>query len=750
MLEEDNRVSEFADLLRVARKAAGLTQEELAERSGLSVRGISDLERGSRRTPRRDTFDLLAQALNLTAKQRKDWELARRPQSPNQSWPQDSKVPLPALIGRAVEISALRAGLESALQENSQVILVAGEPGIGKTRLAEEIARYANARGYISCWGRCFHGAGASAFWPWIHALRALIEHLEPEQVRDLIDNRTIELIHMLPELRTILADRAHSGTANDSSALQMMDSVSVLLQRLSRSRPLLIILDDLHWADHSSHLLLEFLAKTAPNGRFAILGLYRDTEIDNAHPLASAVLEVRRRSASRHLTLSGLDLQGVEEMVLSLMPASQKTNLAVQLTERTAGNPFFVGEMVQHLERVSNQESGGVGLLPELGVPAGVQELIRQRLGLLSSDCLDLLRIASAVGRVFDLRLLESVSNLPPTVILDLVDEAERAGLVSTEANVMICWRFVHDLIRETIYDELRPSQRVSLHLKIGQSMESSANDAMDPNFAIIAQHFRLAIPSVDHRPAIEYLRKASKQAMTRIAYESAVQHLSDAAGLLERTGELESDQGADVLLELGVALMRAGKIPTARHTFSSIAEIARRHGLPEHFARAAIGFSGGFVLLGREDREACDLLSEACTILGQEQTSLRAQCLARLSLLLVSEDDTSIASRRAKVSREAVMLARMVDDLEAEALALHCQHRDLWLTEPNDPRESRAAGNKMVEVAKASGNAELIFTGLCWQMFEPLALGEGETVRSLLQECSELGSALRQPFHT
>jgi transcriptional regulator with XRE-family HTH domain/tetratricopeptide (TPR) repeat protein len=742
MLDEDGRVHEFAELLRRARLSAGLTQEQLAERAGVSVRGISDLERGSRRSPRRDTVKLLAGALDLSAEQRQKWEQARHRQTKNRATHHPSGTPVAPLFGRDAEQNSLRAGLQSALNFRRQLILLAGEPGIGKTRLAEDLAVHAETCGFISCWGRCYDGGGAPAYWPWIQVMRAALQRVEPESLRSLIDLRTIELFHLLPELRTRLISRSHAVPDADSSRFRLMDSVTVFLQRVAASRPVLIVLDDLQWADHSSLLLLEYLAKELPAGQLMVVGLYRDTEIEPGSALASAVLAVGRQSGSRHLSLTGIDANDVEAMVSQIAVEDLPAEMVTHVATRAAGNPFFVSEIVRHIESASTTGR-------DTYVPDGVREVIRQRLQRLNVESQKVLQAAAVVGREFNFRLLEHTLGLTATDVLDSIDEAASARLVSKPTGLLRSARFEHDLIRETIFDDLRSSQRISLHYQIALALERQQIDGNAAGVGNLAHHYSMAIPVAGHEPAVSYLCKAGNEALAQIGYDNAAEFFARAVTLLDQQGELESEDGAETLLSLGVAQMRAGNIPGARETFQRVTGIARKKVLPEHFARAAIGFSGGVVLVGRDDAEACELLAEACCILGPQDSSLKAQCLARLALKLVSDTDQAEADLRARINVEAIDVAQRVNDLEAEAIALHAHHREIWTREPSDPETGIAAAKKAVQVAQASGNTELIFTTLCWRMFEPLELGDLGAVNGLLEECERIALSLKQPFY-
>lgn len=750
---ESNRGSSFGELLRRARLAAGLTQEELAEQAGLSARGISDLERGARRTPRRDTIALLAEALQLDEIERREWQRFRnRSRERTPSTPSTTSSPTQplALVGRKHEIGILNEALEQIISGRGQVILLAGEPGAGKTRLAEELTGHANTLHIQSTWGRCYPGAGAPAFWPWIQVLRTLLNRSDPALLRTCMGDGARDIAQILPELRQWWSDLPPVMLEGDTARFRLYDSMTAFLRNLADDHPLLIVLDDLQWADHSSLLLLEFLAREIQASRLLLLGLYRDTDVTTVEPLAAVIPEITRQPANRHVTLQGLNQREVRTMIKLLVGQNIPDGMDAQVAERTAGNPFFITEIIGFLK------TSGFSNLPteqddwHVAIPSGVRALIRQRLKPLSTECQAALEVASIIGREFDLRLLHEISQLPTEQLLDALDTAVRAGILQAPSGIAVNYRFIHDLIRETVYDELPPSRRVELHDKVGRALERLSRTDTSPQYGRVAHHFLLSAPLEGFEPAIRYLTLAGNQAMESIAYDNAAEYFGKAVELLRHSGELDTQHGAELVLRLGEAQRRAGDIPGARTTFQIAAAIARQKNLPEQLARAALGVSGGIVLVGRDDEAARTLLDEASKRLGTDDSALKAACLARKALAFSMNAREGEAEFRFNISREAIEIARRTGDSESLAIALHARHRDLCRAGTNQLEEAMAAAGEMIDAARETGNLELIFTGLCWQMFEPLATGDMATVDRLFRECELVAAELRQPFYT
>lgn len=731
-------------MLRRARRAAGLTQEELAERAGLSVRGVSDIERGARQSPRRDTIALLGKALGLTEDELRSWIQTVRARNRKPGVTSPSLV----LFGRERETSALHSAIAAARSSRGSIVLIGGEPGVGKTSLCEQASVHAQQQGLRVVWGRCYEGEGAPAYWPWIQALRSLIGHANLEYVKQIASPGAGELLNLLPESEQWWPSIQPSNLEGESARFRLFNAVSVVLRSFAETRPLFIALDDLQWADRSSLLLLEYLTDDVQDSQIMIAGLYRDTDVDSHHPLAATVLEVRRRRVNSHLALGGLDTNSVSSILRSLVNEPVSKTMAETLTERTGGNPFFVSEIAQFLAAPSVTEAQSAAAEWEQAIPLGIRELIDRRLQRFSDDCRAVLSVASVIGKSFNLRVVSGVTGIRNDTLLDLLDEVTRAGLIDQPMGIAVSYRFTHDLVREAIYDKLSPSQRLSLHADVGRTLERLYEFDLAPHLNRIAYHYTIAAPVAGHDPAVRFLNHAGEQAMKQIAYSDAAQHFHTAVELTEQYGDLNSNQGAELLLKLGEARRRGGEIPNARESFQRAAAIARTRHNGAQLARAAIGMAPAIVLLGQGDPPAFSMLDEACNALDTGQSGTSALCLAYRALVHAGNEAPDVA-RRLELSGEALEVAREIDEPRALAVALHARHRDLWANQRFTSSDSSMIAAAAVDAAERTGDPELLFTMLCWRMFEPLALGDFDLVDSLLARCFKLAEELRQPFY-
>lgn len=458
----------FGELLRRYRLEAGLTQEALAEGSALSARAISDLERGLRTAPRRETVRLLASALSLDAATAAALErAARKPRRREPSRQVADGIPamaagfMPKLAGRAREQALLRAKLDGAQAGSGGLVLLAGEPGIGKTRLLDELAADAGRRGIQVCWGRCWESEGAPPFWPWIEILRAALRDPDPQRLRTQLGAGASAISELVPEVRDVLTDLPAAPSLDPAAArFRLFDAVTGALQRISRARPLLLQLDDLHWADKPSLLLLQFLIEHMADARILLTGTYRDTEMHAEHALRELMGALRRESQFELLSLTGLTLDAVSQLISSLgQPVPIETaTLAHAVWESTDGNPLFVREELRYL--VEEYQLARGDEQPEIasdmlnrGLPKGVRDVISRRLRRLSPSTGNLLTVASVMGREFEARIVERSGAVEPADLDDALDEAEAAHVVDEVPSSAGRYQFNHALFREVLY---------------------------------------------------------------------------------------------------------------------------------------------------------------------------------------------------------------------------------------------------------------------------------------------------------
>jgi hypothetical protein len=619
-------------------------------------------------------------------------------------------------VGRTGELDELRAALEEAAEGHGRVFLLGGEPGIGKTRLMQELAREAEQRGGRVTTGRCWEEGGAPAYWPWIQTVRGLGGDLER------------------------LAAGAAGSVEPASGRFRLFDGAARFLVAAAEPPPLLIVLDDLHAADAPSLVLLRFMSETIADAPVLVVGSYREREARaGAHPEAFDELG---RSATR-LSLRGLSVEDVAAYVAGATDAEPDPSVAARLHALTSGNPFFLGEVVR-LAAPDGLTFDGIGPIPD-----EVRTLLRRRRADLPDEAVQALRVAAVIGREFDFRVLERTSSLDVGRLLGVLDAAEAAGVLAEDPAYPRRYAFVHELVRETLYDELTPADRVGLHRTIGGVLEELYRHDPEPHLSEIAHHLALAAPVGDVPEAVSYLVRAGDRAGSLLAYEEAGTHYERALGLLGAAEEAARERRCEILLRLGDARWRAGDTRSARASFNEAAELARRLGDGELLARAALGYVvglGGFLLFARFEAGAtgAGLLEEALAALPDVDSPVRAQVHARLAVEMYSSNDVE---RRLAVSAEAVEMSRRLGDAEGLVTALHARHWALGAPEMLDVRLENTG--EMLALAAEQGNLELAFLAHNCRFHCFLELCDGAGVDAETTAMTDLAERIQQPFY-
>ena len=647
-------------------------------------------------------------------------------------------------VGRERELDDLREGLEEALGGWGGLLLLVGEPGIGKTRTAEELATYARVRGAKVHWGRSHEGEGAPAYWPWAQAIRSYVREADPVALAWELGSGAGDVAQLAPEVRERLGEVPEPPPLGPEEArFRLFDSVATFLAAASRSRPLVLILDDLHWADEPSLLLLKFVARQAGDSGLLLVGTYRDVELGRHHPLARTLAELAEVRGCRRVPLRGLDTDAVERFIEMTAGIEPPPGLAAAVHAQTEGNPFFVTEVVRLLASEGSLEVAAAGSW-ELAIPQGVREAVGRRLDRLSEDANDVLTMAAAVGREFELDVLERLNGMPRTELAAAIEQAVESQVVSEAARSPGRYAFSHALVRETLYAELTGPRRVEIHRRIGEALEQLHGEDQDPPVAELARHFIEAAPGGEAEKAIEYAERAARRAAAQLAHEDAAAHYERAIEVLQLSSRADAPRRLALLLELGEAQRRAGRFVDSRETLDGAAAIARELGDTESLARAALGVSA-LSEAGRVDEAIVGLLEESLAAVGVEDSRMRVELLGGLAQELVWRDPQGKA---APLSREAVAIARRLGDPAALASALVRQGFLLAAT-PEAPRQRLATADELLELAERAGDRELAVRGHVYRLLSLLDLGDVAGADLELDIYARLAEELRQPQH-
>ena len=646
-------------------------------------------------------------------------------------------------LGRERELSELAGGLDDAFAGRGRLFLLAGEPGIGKSRLAEELIADARARGARVLVGRCWEAGGAPAYWPWVQALRAYVREAEPEPLRAQLGDGAADLAQLLPELRALLPDiEEPPAPESEGARFRLFDVTSSFLVRVAQARPLVVVLDDLHAADEPSLLLLQFVARELGDSRLLIVGAYRDIDPTLADPLRTILMELAREPVTQSIELSGLGEADVTRFLELAAPGAAAADLAPTVHAETEGNPLFVGETLRLLAAEHRLDDAATATV---AIPQSVREVIGRRLRHLSYQCNELLVLASVLGREFDLDALARISGLERDVVLELLDEAMDARVVSEVPGAIGRMRFAHALIRDAAYHGLARSRRVQLHRQVGEGLEALYASDLDPHLAELAHHFLEAAVGGDGQKAVAYARRAGSRAIDLLAYEEAVRLYEMALKALGAESAATARSRCDLLLALADSKGRAGDGPGAKASFLQAAELARSGGLPEVLARAALGYGGRFIWdRAMSDERLVPLLQDALAALGEVDSALRVQLLSRLAAALRGEPSRE---RRVRICEEAVQTARRIGDPSAIAYALAAAEAALHA--PHTAQRRLDEGSEIVSLARATGDRERLFDGHEHAFWAAWELGDPTARASQLDSMTRVAEELRQPAH-
>ena len=610
-------------------------------------------------------------------------------------------------------MAVLRQALDDAMSGHGRLVMLAGEPGIGKTRTAQELASHAETQGARVLWGRCYEQEGAPPYWPWVQPIRTYVQETDPEELQSEMGPGAADIGEVIPEVCLKLPGVGAPPVMEPEQArFRLFDSITAFLKNASQSRPLVIVLDDLHWADKDSLLLLQFLARQLEGSQLLVVGCYRDVELSRQHPLSETLSELAREPVFRRELLRGLSRDDTGRYIQATVGQSPPRELVDRIHAHTEGNPFFMTEVLRLLsdrgELITEQADGVL----QISVPESVREAIGQRLNRLSELCNQVLTTASVIGRQFDYRLLDAVTGgMTEEQGLTAIDEAVSAHLIEEVPGSTERFQFSHALIQRTLGDELTTTRRVRLHSLIAAAMEEQYGDDAEAHAAELAYHFGEGESVTGSGKLVRYSLLAGQRALATHAYDEAqalFQRGLTAKGVASTGNELVEDGDAAALLfGLGRTLAsistphenqevldslyrafdyyeRAGDVPSAL----AVAEYP--HYTMLEYETTAVLVTRALALVPEESHGAGRLLASHGQILGLVQGDYDAahDALNRALVIARREKDTTLELRTLAIAVSVdtyhfrwpesieripavVQMARQADDVHAEVNA-------------------------------------------------------------------------------
>ena len=651
-------------------------------------------------------------------------------------------------LGRESELAVLTAALDEAEAGRGGLVLLGGEPGIGKSRLADELAADARQRGMSVLWGRAWEDAGAPPYWPWVQVLRSHLRQTDAEDARRQLGPGAADIVQMLPEVRELIPELPPPASAeSDAARFQLFDSTTSFLRAAGADRAILVVLDDLHAADTSSLQLLRFVSGQLGEMRLLVVATYRDVELRPSHPLTDVIADLVRAPTTRTTTLKGLRLEALKDLIGATTGTAATEPLVAAVARGTKGNPLYATEALRLLSSEGRLAELAGGPSQHLAVPPGVRAVIGRRLERLAPETRELLAIGAVIGPELDGGVLAHVGELEPTAHAGGIDEAMREGLLLEVAGAPGRYRFSHDLVRETLYDETPPQRRRALHRRVAEHLERTHGSAVEGHLAELAYHFYEGErdASTDRR-AVDYARRAGAGATRSLAFEEGARLYRIALAALERTAQPAPAARLEILLALGDALSRAGGARAAREVLVEASEIAKSLGSSRELALAVLGFGGAlpWVRPGRETR-LIPLLQDALVHLGGADDALRVRLLTRLACAWRSSPEQQPQSDA--LSRQAVDLARALDDRPTLAYALIGRFYAIWW--PDNPHERLALAREVAEIAEDLGDGERLLDAHVLLWLSHAELADMTAARRETAELRRVVSELRLPTH-
>jgi DNA-binding SARP family transcriptional activator/tetratricopeptide (TPR) repeat protein len=650
------------------------------------------------------------------------------------------------LVGRQAEMERLEAWRRGGRDLNSErVLLLAGDPGVGKTRLLAETAVRAFASGSIVLAGRAPEET-LVPYQPFLEALGHYVFRAPLEELRLVAREYGAELGRLIPELRRRVPELPPPDPGDpETDRYRLFEAVAGLLAEISAAVPVLIVLDDLQWADRPTLLLLRHLARSPHNTRVSIMGAYRDVD-QWSDGFDAALAGLRRERLMVQLDVSGLPEDEAMELVRLRVGGTPSLAFVQALYHETEGNPFFIEEIVRHLTDAGvRSQDAGARDLERVGLPEDVRDVISRRLDRLDPGSIEWLRVAAVIGRDFDSALLERVLAFDEDRFLAALEDALDAGLVAEAPGDPGRYSFAHALIRETLYEGMSSARRARVHRRVGVALESGPTPPDESLIGALALHFTRAADPEDAERAIRYGLRAGEQATAMLANEEAAAHYARALEVLDRSDPHALRRRCDLLLELGDAQVRSGERPLAWATWREAAALAAELGDRGSLVRAAVGASRRYVQPpGVVDEELIALLEQAAAMTADERTVTRVRVLARLCGALYFSDRRD---RMALLSTEATEIAAELDDPQATALAAAARRRAHW--GPGNLEGRLADSTLLLRAARAASDIELTLQGHAWLVVDLLEHGDRTGVEVQIDAFTAGAEQLRQPLY-
>jgi class 3 adenylate cyclase/tetratricopeptide (TPR) repeat protein len=644
-------------------------------------------------------------------------------------------------VGRSADRERLARQLVYAKDGKGSVVLIAGESGVGKTRLAEEIAERAVGAGFLPLWGRCRDMEGAEPYLPLIQQIEQAARSVTPETLRELLGENAPEIAKLMPELRQRYDDIPEPvELPPEQERRYLLHGLSAFVERTTRAQPQVLVFEDLHLADDSTLLLLRYLAQRVAEMPILVLGTYRHTELESGRSLGAALPDLLRERSVEEMVLGRLDEAGVAALIEARAGKRPPPELVALVYSETEGNPYFIEEVFRHLHEAeklfddAGEFRSGIEIA-DTEVPRSVGLVLGHRLDRVGETCRAALTAAATLGRTFRFDLVTLLRSDDEDALLDAMEEAEKATLIEDASEGREArYRFVHEQIRQTLLSRLSTPRRQRLHLRAADGLEKLYGSRREERAAEIAHHLSMAGAAAEPERTAHYLELAGRRTMAALAFEDALRHFDEARNVLPE----EDRDGRGRLLGLrALALRGAARIEDSLEAFAGALEL-----LPDGAERAGVLYERSRLLLdlyrGGEAFESLEALLAHALAAGDEPRELQALLgLGRANYSLSLDDPGEYAQRARDAYEKAYARAKELGDKRSmvHALLPTTWFMDYWF----DYRDTAIANlREAFALAQEVGDEDLMVearAGLLRTLTPAKQAAEGEALREVLE---------------
>jgi tetratricopeptide (TPR) repeat protein len=673
---------------------------------------------------------------------------------PSREAPAENPLYRRVFVGREPELKQLKSAFDGAMSGQGALMMVTGEPGIGKTALCEQLSTYVTLRGGRTLVGHCYEkGSLSLPYLAFVEALRSYVLSREAKDLREELGSGAADVARIISEIRERLKIKLRPQKDPEEERYRLLQAVTGFLSNAAAVQPMMVVLEDLHDADKGTLEVLTHVSRNLAGARLLIVGTYRDVEVDRSHPLSAALAELRRVSTYGRVLLRGLNADEVRRMLESITRESVPWGLAEAVHRQTEGNPLFVQEVVRYLaeEGLITRKEGHWQPTKdtplEMSIPEGLRDVIGKRLSLLSPECNQLLSVASVIGREFALETLKAVAGINEDVFVNALKDAVRLSVLEERSQRgLVRYRFTHAFFRQTLYEEMIAPQRLKLHQQVARSLETLYATRLKEHATELAEHFSHSTDPADLTKAVEYGKMAAKRAIDVYAYEEAVRLLDQALQVQEVLDPEDKAKRCDLLLALGDALILAGghrhvidtEAPQALSLAEAIADNKRA-------SRACLLAMQGLTAYGTTLLTSPEAAQWAARADRHAEPETVERAWADAMLGLVKGSGVSSSPEGVALLSRALDLARRLGDPDTYWLIA-----GLWvfaLEAPQHQEERLRLAEELAEQSRHGVNLLILTWVLWWIVHTFVQLGRRRRAEDIMAEMRTLAERSGQP---